>query len=380
MSLIRHARRKSTVLLALLALAGGVLAGCAGPTAISEGGSTGKYDVKVRLDPVHLNPPALGTLSFEVTDQTTQKPVTQFEPVFDISDLMHTITIHKDATFFRHSFTDRLVLSSASVPVGFPEMGTYYTWTYFKPDGAELQVFKTKIQTGTEPVVQAQDEDLRPKVSYGLRVELLHGEEAWHVGEPVQLAFRVTQRGYPVRDLQAYFGAPGHLWILELPHEGDAAHAAEAEDVPELDHEMGSAPFYRAPQPTAAAGETPQVGEGEEGQSEQTDSGFPNSGNLVGSDNIGGGRAPTPPAPTFQPGVATAIATLTAEPVSTLLPVQQTAQSSVIGTPVVQPGVGYGPEVAFTHIFPRAGLYKVWLELLHGPEVIVTDFVVRIEE
>jgi hypothetical protein len=357
-----------------------VLAGCAGPTAISEGGSTGKYDVKVRLDPVHLNPPALGTLSFEVTDQTTQKPVTQFAPVFDISDLMHTITIHKDATFFRHSFTDRLVLSSASVPVGFPEMGTYYTWTYFKPDGAELQVFKTKIQTGTEPVVQAQDEDLRPKVSYGLRVELLHGDEAWHVGKPVQLAFRVTQRGYPVRDLQAYFGAPGHLWILELPHEGDGEHAAEGEDVPELDHEMGSAPFYRAPQPTAEAGQTPQAGEGEEGQSEQTDSGFPNSGNLVGSDNIGGGRAPTPPAPTFQPGVATAIATLTAEPVSTLLPVQQTAQSSVIGTPVVQPGVGYGPEVAFTHIFPRAGLYKVWLELLHGREVIVTDFVVRIEE
>ncbi|HEX8599842.1 MAG TPA: hypothetical protein VF952_15170 [Chloroflexia bacterium] len=379
MSLMRHARRKFTVLLALLALGGGVLAGCAGPTTISEGGSTGKYDIKVRLDPVHLNPPALGTLSFEVSDQTTKKPVTAFAPVFDISDLMHTITIHKDATFFRHSFTDRLVVGAASVPVGFPEMGTYYTWTYFKPDGAELQVFKTKVQTGTEPVVQAQDEDLRPKVSYGLRVELLHGEEAWHAGEPVQLAFRMTQRGYPVRDLQAYFGAPGHLWILELPHEGDAEHAVEDDAVPELDHEMGSAPFYRAPQATPEEGQA-EAGEGDEGQSEQTDSGFPNSGNLVGSDNIGGGRAPTPPAPTFQPGVGTAIATLTAQPVSTMLPVQQTAQSSVIGTPVVQPGVAYGPEVAFTHIFPRAGLYKVWLEILHGREVILTDFVVHIEE
>jgi hypothetical protein len=192
----------------------------------------------------------------------------------------------------------------------------------------------------------------------------------------------VTQRGYPVRDLQAYFGAPGHLWILELPHEGDAAHADEdADAVPELDHEMGSAPFYRAPQATPEAGQTPdEGGEGDEGQSETTDSGLPHSGNLVGSDNVGGGRAPTPPAPTFQPGVATAIATLTAQPVSTMLPVQQTAQSSVIGTPVVQPGVGYGPEVAFTHIFPRAGLYKVWLEILHGSEVILTDIVVHIEE
>src|SRR3712207_7432326 len=68
-----------------------------------------------------------------------------------------------------------------------------------------------------------------------------------------------------------------------------------------------------------------------------------------GSDMLGGGMAPTPPAPTYQPGVATAIATLTAQPVSTLLPVQQTAQSSVIGTPVVQPGVGYGPERSEEH-------------------------------
>jgi hypothetical protein len=117
-----------------------------------------------------------------------------------------------------------------------------------------------------------------------------------------------------------------------------------------------------------------------EGQSETSESGFPNSGELVGSDIIGGGLAPTPPAPTFQPDVATAIASITAQPVSTLLPVQQTAQSSVIGTPVVQPAVGYGPEVAFTHTFPHAGLYKLWLEVVHGREVILSDFVVRVEE
>ncbi|HEX8217705.1 MAG TPA: hypothetical protein VF914_00685, partial [Chloroflexia bacterium] len=63
MSVMWHGRRKSTVIVALLALLAGTVAGCAGPTAISEGGSTGKYDVRVRMDPVHLNPPALGTLS-----------------------------------------------------------------------------------------------------------------------------------------------------------------------------------------------------------------------------------------------------------------------------------------------------------------------------
>lgn len=368
-----HARRQSTVMVALLALLAAVVAGCAAPTTISEGGSAGKYDVRVRMDPVHLNPPALGTLSFEIsqmTDQNTKEAVTEFQPVFDIGDLMHTIIIHKDMTSFRHSFTDRLVLGSASVPVGFPELGTYYTWTYFKPVGAEVQVFETTIQAGSEPATQPQDVDVRPKVSYGLRVELLNGGEAIHVGEPVQLAFRVTQRGYPVRDLQAYFGAPGHLWIVQVPEGG--AHGAEAsaeEHAPKLGHELGSAQSY------VKAIQTP-----EEGQSETTDSGFPNSGNLVGSDMVGGGRAPTPPAPTFQPQVATAVASITAQPVSTLLPVQQTPQAAVIGTQVVEPGVGYGPEVAFTHTFEHAGLHKMWLELRHGREIIVTDFVVRVEE
>jgi hypothetical protein len=365
---MRHAWRKTSVVLALVALAVGAVSGCAGPTALIPGGSTGKYDLSVKMDPVDLNPPALGTLSFEVTDQTTGKGVTEFQPVFDISDLMHTVIVHRDMSFFRHSFTDRLVLGSASVPAAFPTLGTYYTWTYFKPAGAELQVFKTTVKVGTEPPVQELDVDVRPKTSYGLRVELLNSGEALHAGEPVQLAFRVTQRGYPVRDLQPYFGAPGHLWIVEAPHEGATEEGGE-EAAPELDHEMGSAQSH------VRATVVP-----EEGQSEGTDSGLPNSGNLAGSDIIGGGTAPTPPAPTFQPGVATAIATITAQPVSTLLPVQQTPQSEILGTPVVQPGVGYGPEVAFTHVFPRAGMYKLWLEVVHGREVIVTDFTVRVEE
>lgn len=366
MSVIRHTFRKSTLVLTLLALTAVALVGCAGPTIITEGGSTGKYDLSVKLDPVDLNPPALGTLTFEIIDQTTQEEVTQFQPVFDVDDLMHTIIIHRDLTFFRHSFTNRVVQDNVSVPASFPEMGTYYTWSYFKPAGDDLQVFKTSIKTGTEPVVQPQDVDLRPKVSYGTRVELLHGEGAWHVGEPVQIAFRFTQRGYPVRDLQPYFGAPGHLWIVEVPHEGE--HEA-TEEAPELEHEMGSAQSH------VRAGSTPGTGQGE-----SSDSTFPNSGTLAGSDDVMTGLAPTPPAPTYQPQVATAIATLTAQPVSTLLPVQQTPQSAILGTPVVQPGVGYGPEVAFTHVFHRAGLYKLWLEVFHGSQAIVVDYVVSVGE
>ena len=43
--------------------------------------------------------------------------------------------------------------------------------------------------------------------------------------------------------------------------------------------------------------------------------------------------------------------------------VQQTPQSSILSTPEVLPSVGFGPDLAFTHTFPHAGLYKCWLEV-----------------
>lgn len=367
MSLKRHPWRKVTALLSLLALTGGIVVGCAGPTAVHEGAVGGRYDVAVRLDPVTLNPPALGTLSFELTDtQQNRRKVTQYEPVFDLQDLGHMIIVHKDLTFFYHSTTNHQVNGMASLPASFPEMGTYYAWTFFKPAGDTLQVLTTTVQTGTEPVRQPQEEDLQAKVLYGTRIELLRGEEAIHVGEPVQLAFRVTQRGYPVRDLDPYFGAPGHLWIVQVPEEGGEGEAEES--FPELGHEMGSAQSYVQATPSTVEDEG------------VTDQGFPGSGNLAGSEEQRGGLAPTPPAPTFQPDVAAALATLTAQPIATLFPVQQTPQTSVLGTPVVQPSVSYGPEVAFTHTFEHEGLYKIWLEVERERQVLVADFVVRVEE
>lgn len=373
MSLKRHAWRKATALLSLLALTGGIVAGCAGPTAVREGEATGRYEVAVKLDPVTLNPPALGTLSFELTDRQTRKAVTQYEPVFDTQDLGHMVIVNKDLNFFYHSTTNHLVNGMASLPASFPEMGTYYAWTYFKPAGGELQELTTSVQTGAEPVRQPQEEDLQAKVVYGTMIELLRGDETIRAGEPAQLAFRVTQRGYPVRDLDAYYGAPGHLWIVQVPEVGAAEAEAQAEaqaegTFPELGHELGSSQFYAQATPDATEEEN------------QTDQGFPASGNFAGSAEQRGGLAPTPPAPTYQPGIATVIAARTAEPVSTLLPVQQTPQTSVLATPAVQPAVSYGPEVAFTHRFEHAGLYKIWLEIERERQVLLADFVVRVEE
>jgi hypothetical protein len=59
--------------------------------------------------------------------------------------------------------------------------------------------------------------------------------------------------------------------------------------------------------------------------------------------------------------------------------VQETAQSSILGTPEVVPSPAYGPIIAFTHTFPHAGLYKIWLEVYYRGQPVLVDYVLRAE-
>ncbi len=359
MSVLRRVWHRPTLALSLLVLGAGLVSGCAGSTTVTEQVATGKYDMAVRMDPLTLNPPALGTLTFSVTTNVngTAKPVTQFEPVSDA--LMHTIILHKDLLYFRHSFTDRLLMDAASVSAAFPRTGTYNVWTFYKPAQAPVQVYTMTISTG-EPSggPQLSEDYTRMKVASGIGVTLVHGAGDWRAGQPVQFAFRATERGYPVADLWPYLGAPGHLWIVDDAQQG----------TPILAHEVGSAGTE------VFASGTPGTGTGQ-----NTESQFPNSGQIGGSDQKLTAPMSTSVAPTYAPGLASALASITAAPVSTLLPVQQTPQSSILGTPAVRPAIGYGPVVAFTHTFPHPGLYKMWLEVQYQGRVVTTDFVVPVK-
>lgn len=359
MSLLPLAWRRSALALLVLVLSAGLASGCAGPTSVTEQAATGRYDVATRMDPLTLNPPTLGTLTFSVTSNYNgkTKPVTEFEPIDDA--LIHTIILHKDLLFFRHSFADNLLLDSASVPASFPRTGTYNLWTYYKPVKQPVQVYTMTITTGDpSPAPQLSEDYTRQKTSYGVGVTLIHGAGDWKAGQPVQFAFRATERGYPVANLWPYLGAPGHLWIVDDVSGG----------TPVLAHEVGAAATL------VLAGGTPGTG-----SSENTVGQFPNSGQIGGSDQKLSAPQATSGPPTYVPNIASALASITAAPVSTLLPVQQTPQSSILGTPEVRPAVGYGPVVAFTHTFPHLGLYKMWLEIETGGRVITIDFVVPVK-
>lgn len=357
--------RKPALSLALVASAAGLLAGCAGTTTVTSPPNVGAYSVAVRLDPITLNPPALGTLSYSITNQAG-KPVTSFEPVND--ELMQTVILKSDLSYFRHSTTDRVVVDSVSVPASFPTSGTYYVWSYFKPAKDQVQVYTTTVTTGQASsgpqltgvvAVPNASPTAQSRSASGVSVTLLPDATSWHAGKAAQMAFRVTERGYPVTSLESYFGAPGQLWIADAVPDG----------IPTLAHEVGTG-FAHVNTSSAPA----------TGDQNNTASQFPNSGQIGGSPANAPQAQVTAQPPNIDPGLANAIVSATAQPVSTLLPVQQTAQSSVIGTPGVIPAIGYGPEIVFSHTFPHAGLYRMWVEMSYGSQVVTTDFTVNISQ
>ncbi len=331
-------------------------AACTGTTSIEPQAQTGQFAVQLRMDPLVLNPPQQGTLNFAVTDTKSGKPVTKFEPVANA--LMHSVIISKDMLFFRHSFTSDLTMGDASVTSYFPGQGRYTAYTLYNPAGAPLQVFTATITTGNEGPDPALVEDgARAKLSGDARVQLVQPTGGYRVGQPQQLLFHVTERGNAVSDIWPFLGAAGHIWIKD-----DVAPDSA------LAHEVGASPFRNTGQPEAPAAE-----------------GTPAAITVPALQGASSGPGPefspigTPiPVPPLDARVAGPLATLTSVPAATLFPVQQTAQVSVLGTPLVEPSVAFGPDVLFTHTFPHPGLYKMWFEFQYRGRVVTTDHVIRV--
>lgn len=341
---------RAAVYLALSVIVMVTVSGCARLTAIELGPQPDPFRVSVKIDPPTLNPPQFGTLTFGVTKVGQPKPVTAFEPVWGA--LMHTVLIGRDLQSFRHTYTGHLVVTEVSIPTYFPSLGKYYDYTLFKPGGAPLQTFRSSITTGdVEGPEPALVEDTNPVKTVGwVTFRLLKETDPIKSGKPTQLVFNVSERGNQVQTLWPYLEAPGHIWIVD-EHGDNFAHLAGVSEA-------------RGILPAGEAG----------GEATAT---------ATATESTEGPTATPPPlptsAPTFAPGIITALATAVAAPRQQLVPVQQTALASILQTPEGLPPIGYGPDVAFTYAFPHPGLYKVWLEVQYRAQVIVVDYVLKVE-
>jgi hypothetical protein len=321
-------RRGSTLALTALALgAGAFLTGCNGPTVVDQADQIGNYKIDFSMDPQTLKPPQLVTVNYAISDAGTNKPVKSFDPIYGA--LIHNVVISRDLTAFKHTYATQSQLDQFSMLTQFPQTGEYYSYTMFKPTGGDLQVLRGTIQAGDagnapQLVVDAN----RAKLAYGSRFELLTGPNPIRAGQPSQLAVYVTERGNPVTTLWPFLDAPGYLWVI-------------GQDGNDFGVETGAS-----------------------------------QGRPMGADNAEGQAMA---APTLIPDVQGAVASRTAQPAATLIPAQQTALVSVVETPgAVVPGTGYGPTVAFTHTFPKAGLYRIWAEMQYRNQILTVDWVLNV--
>lgn len=347
-------RLRAVAALTVSVLAAGALSGCTDPTAVNYPATSGKYAVAVSMDPQRLNPPQFATINYKITDPSTGKPVTAFTPVDGA--LFHNVLISGDLMAFKHSYSDRVSDNQVSLATFFPQKGSYYSFGLFQPAGGDMQLLPGTVKTGegAEPALTVDSTLAKTLTQYGLRVELFTGTGPIKAGEDSQLAVFVAEHDVPVDAIWPFLGAPGYLWTIN----------SEGKD---FGWETGAAvPHQFAPEATA----TTEAG-GTTSSSSPTPAAVQASATPV---------VPTAGPPTLAPGIDSALATRTVQPIVTLQPAQATAQVSVINPSLVLPAVGYGPYIAFTHKFPEEGLYKIWIEFKYRNQVVTTDWVVQVEK
>ncbi|MFG2881144.1 hypothetical protein ACGFYV_02255 [Streptomyces sp. NPDC048297] len=177
---------------------------------ISEGGYT--LDLKTPA----VEPGKTTDLRFRVVRDSTGRALTDYQQ--EHTKELHLIIASRDLTLFRHLHPTRAADGTWSTPVNLPKAGTYRVFADFTPRGGE------GLTLGADLTASGMYEPARLPVPAattevdGYEVGLRGSLAPDRAGE---LTLSVTRNGRPVRDLQPYLGAYGHLVALRS---GDLAY------------------------------------------------------------------------------------------------------------------------------------------------------------
>jgi hypothetical protein len=157
-------------------------------------------------------PDATSTWRFRLVD-CDGRAVNDLEP--ENGKLLHLIVARSDLTGYQHLHPTLGAGGVWSVEVATPRAGRYRAIADFVVDGRKYVLGTTLSVPGAArerplpaPALQASAD--------GYDVELQR-PATLEAGKEAQLTFRVTRDGRPVRDLQPYLGAYGHLVALHAP-------------------------------------------------------------------------------------------------------------------------------------------------------------------
>lgn len=155
---------------------------------------------------------ATATWRFMLTD-CKGNALHDFEP--ENGKRLHLIVVRSDLTAYQHLHPALGRDGTWSVKLATPRAGRYRAIADFVVDGRKYVVGTTLAVPGTSADEPLPAPALRAAAD-GYDVELQRPAELV-AGQEAQLTFRVTRGGRPVRDLQPYLGAYGHLVALHAP-------------------------------------------------------------------------------------------------------------------------------------------------------------------
>jgi Cu+-exporting ATPase len=171
--------------------------------------------VRVRLIvPPDIRPDVPTRLSISLADASSGSPITDLGKTHAV--WMHLIATRADLGTFTHVHPEPTGTGGRyTVPITFPTPGRYIINTEFRrrDDMAEIHDRQVITIPGTAPSAVPLTAGPRTRTIDGVTVQL-HGEA--RVGETSDLTFSFTNAadGAPIRDLQPYLAAAGHVVIM----------------------------------------------------------------------------------------------------------------------------------------------------------------------
>jgi hypothetical protein len=197
------------------------------------------YDMRdYRLDmetvPALPKPGETLTVTFKVSHPGTGEPIRNFELVHDKP--YHLFVISRDMEFFEHIHPQQNEEGAWSIDMTLPEPGYYELLSDFVPSGGSSQFLRRALVTaGTTGDLMGGSARLVPDAAHtqtvgDLTATVTYDPSILRAGSYGHLTFHVTKAGTnePVRNLQPYLGAFGHMLIMSEDMV-DAVHSHPAE-------------------------------------------------------------------------------------------------------------------------------------------------------
>ncbi|GAA3495914.1 hypothetical protein GCM10019016_030150 [Streptomyces prasinosporus] len=189
---------------------GGHEAAASGGLGISQGGHT--LDLKTP----RIEAGRKAELRFAVVQDSTGRKVTAYQR--EHGKELHLILASRDMSVYRHLHPARAADGTWSTPVDLPKAGSYRVFADFKPRGGEALTLGADLAaSGTYEPAEPPERNSTARVD-GYEVKL---DGDLTPGKASEVTLMVNKDGKPVRDLQPYLGAYGHLVALRS---GDLAY------------------------------------------------------------------------------------------------------------------------------------------------------------